>query len=338
MNKKFPQNFFKGEEAVLDFLKPGALGPTPVVELPSSLNPFRRDGVRIFVKLMQFVPLFNIKSLPSYAMLSAVPKEKLGKIKNLVEYSSGNTVLSLAVLSRHFGIPNMHAIITSDVPEHKKRLLRLVGANILVSHGPPSPDVFANVGGVYEAKMLGQKSSWHNLQQYTNPANQKASGEYIGRELFEQFDGKLGIFMASIGTAGTIAGAGAYLRDKIPNVRILGTAIKKGSSIPGPRGEENIRKLAFRWDKVAHEVVAMRAKESFKSSLDLIRLGIFAGPSTGMQLAALLKKLGEYKKTGRLKSLRDKNGEVTACFLACDTMYPYIDEYFLSCRHGFFRR
>ena len=119
-NKK--DKLFEGEGAVASYLAPGSMGSTPLVELPRDLNPFKRDKVRIFIKLMQFVPLSNIKSLPSFMMLNSLSKQKRKKIKNLVEYSSGNTVLSLTVLSKHFGIPNMHAIITPDVPEHKKRL------------------------------------------------------------------------------------------------------------------------------------------------------------------------------------------------------------------------
>lgn len=146
-DKKSKNQVFEGDGAVFNFLTPGSLGMTPLIELPAPLNKFKSDGVKIFVKMMQFVPLGNIKSMPSWQMLSAMKKEDLNSTKNLVEYSSGNTVLSLSILSKHFGIPNLHAIITPDVPEHKKRLLKLVGANLLISHGPKSPDVHSNKGG-----------------------------------------------------------------------------------------------------------------------------------------------------------------------------------------------
>ena len=115
--QKSGKKVFEGKDAMMDFLTPGALGMTPVVELPPSINKYAKDGVRIFVKLMQFVPLGNIKSMPSWEMLSGMTKDEIKDTKHLVEYSSGNTVLSLAILSRHFGIPNLHAIITPDVPE-----------------------------------------------------------------------------------------------------------------------------------------------------------------------------------------------------------------------------
>jgi cysteine synthase len=329
LNKNKNKNkVFTGEDAIFSYLTPGSMGCTPLVELPSNLNPFIKDKVRIFVKLAQSVPLSNIKSLPSFTMLSAIPKKDILNIQNLVEYSSGNTVLSLTILSKYFGIPNMHAIITPDVPEHKKRLLRLVGANLLISNGPPSPGVFDDTGGIYDAKILGQKKNWHNLNQYVNQDNPVASLEYIGKEIWQQLGDKVSIFTASIGTAGTIVGASKYLKNKIPKLFILGASIKKGFSIPGPRGELAINKLGIEWKGIVDKVLAIPTKPAFLKSLEMIRLGLFVGPSTGMQLSALLDTLKEHKKKGTLKNLRNKDGEIVCTIIACDTMFPYIDDYF----------
>jgi len=313
---------------VTEFLTPGALGMTPVVELPPTLNKFAKDGVRIFVKLMQFVPLGNIKSMPSWQMLNSMDKKVLASTKHLVEYSSGNTVLSLAILSRHFGIPNLHAIITPDVPEHKKRLLKLVGADLLISHGPRSPDVHSNKGGVYEAKQLGKKKGWHNLNQYINPGNAFASEEYVAKELWSQLGDNLTIFASTIGTAGTIYGSGCYLKSKNKDIYIAGSSIKKGSSIPGPRVDEAILKLGIPWYDIVDTVIPIDAVSAYERSLALIRLGLFVGPSTGMQLAMIEKMLKDMKKNKTLNKYRNKNKEVVIAFVACDMMHPYIDDYF----------
>lgn len=335
-NKKINKKVYEGENAIKSFLLPKNFGLTSIVELPSSLNPFKKDKVRIFVKLVHSAPLGNIKSLPSYVMLNNIKKKERSEIKNLVEYSSGNTALSLTILAQYFGIPKMHAIITSDVPEHKKRLLQLVGTNLLISHGPSCPDVFANFGGVYDAKRLGKKAGWYNLNQYINPGNIESSMEYIGKELWYQFGNKLSVFISTIGTAGTIVGAGGYLKKKKPNIKIIGTPIKKGSSIPGPRGEVAIHRLGIKWEKIVDEVVPIDSKSAFEKSLELIRLGLFVGPSTGMQLAAILDKLKEYKKKNKLKELKNADGEIVCCFLACDSMVPYVDDYFLNLPKNFF--
>ena len=329
---------FEGEKALMDFLTPGSLGMTPVVELPSSVNKFAKDGVKIFVKLMQFVPLGNIKSMPSWQMLHSMTNEELKDTKHLVEYSSGNTVLSLAILSRHFGIPNMHAIITPDVPEHKKRLLKLVGADLMISHGPRSPDVHSNKGGVHEAKILGKKKGWHNLNQYTNPGNAGASEEYVAKELWAQIGDQMTIFGSTIGTAGTIYGAGTYLKSKNKDLYVAGTSIKKGSSIPGPRVDEAILKLGIPWYDIVDQVIPIDALSAYEKSLELIRLGLFVGPSTGMQLAMIEKMLGEMKKNKTLGKHRNKNKEVVVAFVACDMMYPYIDDYFSILPKKFFKQ
>jgi len=319
---------FEGDSALMDFLTPRSLGMTPIVELPSSLNKFKKDKVRIFVKLMQFVPLGNIKSMPSWQMLSTIPKDILHSTKHLVEYSSGNTVLSLAILSRYFGIPNLHAIITPDVPEHKKRLLKLVGADLLISHGAKSPDVHSNKGGVYEAKQLGKKKGWHNLNQYTNPGNAGASEEYIAKELWSQLGDQMSIFVSTIGTAGTIYGTGTYLKSKNKDIYVVGTSIEKGSSIPGPRVDEAILKLGIPWYDIVDKVIPIGALPSYEKSLALIRAGLFVGPSTGMQLAMIEKMIGDMKKNKTLNKYRNKNKEIVIAFVACDMMYPYIDDYF----------
>ncbi|MFA6251121.1 MAG: pyridoxal-phosphate dependent enzyme [Candidatus Paceibacterota bacterium] len=319
---------FEGEHAVFDFLNPEALNMTPIIELPDSLNNFKKDKVRIFIKLVNSSPLLNIKYFTAWQMLSGIPKDKRGSIKNLVEFSSGNTVFSLAILSKYFGIQNMHAIITPDVLEHKKKLLKLAGADILISDGPRCPDVSSQTGGVYQAKILGDKNGWYNLNQYTNKNSQIASETYIGKELWVQLGNKLSIFVSTIGTAGTIFGAGKYLKGKNKNLFICGATIKRGSSIPGPRGEEAINKLSFPWSFFVNKTIPVDQDSAYLESLKLIRTGLLVGPSTGMQLAMINKLIPILKKNKTLNKYKNKKGEILVTFLACDTMFPYVDDYF----------
>lgn len=328
MKTKPNKKVFEGENAIFNFLNPTSMGYSPLVELPERLNTYKKDKVRIFIKLLQFVPLCNIKSLPAWQMLSGLNEEQRNSTKHLVEYSSGNTVFSLTILSKHFGIPNMHAIITPDVPEHKKKLLKLVGTDLFISDGPRSPDVFANEGGVYEAKKLGEKDGWLNMNQYINPQSPLASELYIGKEIWEQLEGKITIFASSIGTSGTIYGAGSFLKKKNKDIFVVGASIKRGSSIPGPRGEDAIPKLGFPWPKVVDKTIPIDQETAFGKSLELIREGLLVGPSTGMQFGMVEKLLSELKEKKELNKYRNKNGEIVITFLSCDTMFPYVDDYF----------
>ena len=322
------KNIFKGEKGIYNYLTPGTMGPTPVVELPSRLNPFLKDDVHIFIKLSQSVPLSNIKSIPSWYMLKGIPKDELKKIKNLVEYSSGNTAVSLGVLAHHFGIPNVHVIITPDVPKNKQNLLKLLGIDVIISDGPACPDVRAQEGGIWDATQMGRAPSWKNLNQYVNLDNPKASGEIIGTELWKQFGGKISILFASLGTGGTVLGIATYLKKKIKNLYVVATSIKHGSSIPGPRSEDATKKLGFPWGKVVDLELPIAEKPAFSMSLKLVREGIFVGPSTGMQLAGILEIVGKIKKEKKLSDFRDKRGDVNIVLVACDTMFPYIEDYF----------
>lgn len=319
---------FEGDSAIFDFLNPKSLGMTPLIELPESINRFKKDKVRIFIKLAQFVPLINIKSLSSWQMLSDISEKDIKSTKHLVEYSSGNTVFSLTILSKHFGIPNMHAIITPDVPDHKKKLLKLVGAELLISDGPRSPDVSSQVGGVYEAKVLGERKGWLNMNQYINKNNPLAGELYIGKELWSQLGNRMTIFISSIGTAGTIFGVGKFLKNKNKNILVGGASIKRGSSIPGPRGEDSIEKLGFPWASVVDKTMPVNQESAFEQSLNLIRLGLLVGPSTGMQLAMINKMVASMKKDKTLGKYRNKEGDVVITFIAADTMFPYVDDYF----------
>ncbi len=337
-NNKNYKKVFKGENAIKDFLDPFSYNMTPIIELSSNLNPYKKNKVRIFIKLMQVVPLYNIKSFPAWSMLSGIEKKELKNINHLVEYSSGNTVLSLSVLAKYFNIPNVHAIITPDVPEYKKRLLKLTGTELFISHGPSCPDPTSLVGGVYEAKIMGDKNGWHNMNQYENSQVLKASSEYIGKELIEQLGKKMTIFASTIGTSGTIYGAGSYLKKKNKKILVAGAVIKKGSSVPGPRGEEAIPLLSFSWNKVVDIVIPIDTISAYKSSLDLIRSGIFVGPSTGMLFSMVLKMIKQMKKDKSLKKYRNKDGEVVIVFISGDTMYPYIDDYFKNLPKKYFKK
>lgn len=326
MTNNNTHHIFTGTNALFDYLTPGSCGPLPLVELPQSLNPFMKDKVRIFVKLMNQLPLTNIKSIPSWNMLDSLSEQN--KPRHLVEYSSGNTALSLTILAQYFGIATTHALIAPDVPTHKQNLLRLVGTYLTITDGPASPGVHDTSGGIWNATQLGKKKGWHNFNQYTNPHNPEASARYIAAEIWNQLGNQLSVFVSSIGTSGTLYGISTFLKRKKPSTCIIGTSIKTGSSIPGPRGEVAVKKLAFPWRESIDHEIPISTKPAYALALKLIRLGLFVGPSTGMQLAAIHNYINSCKKQNTLESLRNDQGDIVIVFLACDSMYPYIDEFF----------
>ncbi|KAG8924723.1 hypothetical protein FRC02_010219 [Tulasnella sp. 418] len=123
-------NVFSGPNSLLDYYNPDKNPPTPLVEIPN--HPFKSRGVRIYAKLMCSLPATNIKSLPALNML--LHAKETGKLnpntKEIIEYSSGNTVISLAILGHIMGIPNVRAMISNKTTDEKIKLLRFFGLDL----------------------------------------------------------------------------------------------------------------------------------------------------------------------------------------------------------------
>lgn len=314
---------FEGSNSIKDFLNPENSPPLPLVELPGSLNPFSEFGVRIFAKLMFLLPLLNIKCLPALNMLlEAEAAGKLNDIDTIVESSSGNTVFSLTVLARIFGIPHVAALVPWDIAPGKLDLLRLIGVDPRLQRETPE-----GPNGIDLAHEYGRDHGNFNPGQYHNDANPAAYEKWVAPEIWNQAQGKLSLFAAGLGTTGTLVGVSRYLRRKSPVPTIVGAVCAPGSAVPGVRSESRLRPIGFDWQNAIDAAVEVETRESFRKSLDLFRAGIMAGPSSGFALAGLLRFVEMRAKRGTLDRLRNSDGDVYAVFICGDTPFPYLDKY-----------
>ena len=308
-------NAWSGPDALREFLMPGS-SMTPMVELPLSLNPFAKKGVRIFAKLLYFLPLLNVKSLMAVTMLKEAEREgALKDVHTIVENSSGNTGFSLGILAKYFGVENVTAIVPYDIAPGKREMLRLAGVKV--------DEV--KQGGIARARELGRQKGFLNLGQYEDDANPKAHETVTAPEIWEQTQGDITLFCAGLGTTGTALGAKRYFKKK-GNVDVLGVILEKDSAVPGVRTRKGLEDISFDWKKEIDFCVEIKTKESYKKSLELCQAGLLAGPSSGFALAGLLKFLGEQDKAS-LQDMRNSHGEVTAVFICADTPMPYLDKY-----------
>ncbi len=307
-----------------DFLDPRST-VTPLIELPGSLNPLAKDNIRIFAKRMDLLPLGNVKSLPAFHMLKAA---QLDGIHTLIENSSGNTVASLAILGRLFGVPQTKALVSNEVSRGKLALLRLFGVEVIVKDEPICPDPNDPESGIYQAKRMGLTEGWFNPSQYENEANPTAHYVSTGPQLWEQLEGTLTIFCAGLGTTGTLVGTGSYLKEQSPSVLTVGVVRSPNNQVPGVRTENLLRETAFDWREVADAVELIGTRDAYLQSLKLCREGLLVGPSSGFALAGLLQFLFKQQENGGLDALRNGNGDVVAVFICCDSPFPYLDEYF----------
>ena len=322
-------NVFSGANAVGDFLNPDSNPYIPLVELPERLNPFTKDRVRIFAKLMNMVPLMNVKSLPALNMLlEAKEAGRLDGVHSLIENSSGNTVFSLATIARLFGIEHTKAIVSHEVTWGKLQLLQLLGTEIMVNEEPICPDPSDKTSGIHKAKKIGKRKGWYNPGQYDNEANPRAHEKWTGAQIWEQTEEKITVFCAGLGTTGTMFGAGGYLKGRSTNLATVGVARLPNNPVPGVRTPNLLREITFDWKGVTDYIEEVGTKESFEKSLELCRAGIMAGASSGFALAGLLNFLSKLKENGELDKLRNSDGEIVAVFICPDSPLPYLNEYF----------
>lgn len=322
MNK----NIFVGQDAIKNYLDPSN-HLTPLVEIPKSINPFYDNGVRIYAKLLQNLPLANVKSIPAYTMLDNLQSDsKLDNIDTLIESSSGNTALSLATTARQFGINKTIALVSSEVSPGKLKLLRLFGVDIIINKEPICPDPNDKTSGIHKAKELAKKNGWLNPSQYSNSSNPEAHQKITAPQIYDQLNGDLQIFATGLGTAGTMVGCATYFKSKNKNIQTVGVVRTPNNPVPGVRTKNLLNMSNFSWQDYTDSIQEADTFSSYKYSLQLTRLGILAGPSSGLNLAGLIKYLTA--NIDQLDNYRNKDGIINCVFICCDTPLAYVDEYF----------
>lgn len=333
----FKNSVFAGPEGLHNYLCPENYAPSPMVELPSDLNPFAAEGVRLMAKVVPLVPLMNIKSIPAYSMLAeAAARGDLNEVANVIESSSSNTVLSLSVVARLFGIDRTCAIVDHSIAPGLMRMLRLFGIEIF-PHPAPGHELFGVLAPRSDrATRCGSQPGWFNPGQYSNKDNPAGFERYLAPEIWNQTDGKISILSCALGTCGTMVGVSRGLRSKNPDIKVVACCPAKGEAVPGPREKSLLHDVTFDWHDVANAKMELGAQDSFKASIKLLRRGLMAGPSSGMNYAGALQYISELKAAGELDSLRNEDGEIVCAFLCCDSPLPHVDEYFDALGDEFF--
>ncbi|KAL1844009.1 hypothetical protein VTJ49DRAFT_6413 [Mycothermus thermophilus] len=320
-------NVYQGPNSVADFFDPDKTPPLPLVEIPDRLNPFRKDGVRIYAKLLTHLPAQNVKSLPALNMLRGLPE---ARDKTIVEASSGSTVLSLGIIARVlWGNEDVNAYVTNKKSPESLGLLRFFGITPHLYGGLAQQEPTDPTGIMCRLRRLAKKREDIVYPgQYDNENNWKAHEKWTGPQVLRQLP-EINLFCATVGTGGCLTGTAMYFKAQKPSVRTLGVFNVFGDPTPGPRHYENFNSCGFPWAETVDAFVDVPSVESFRMSMRLSREGIIAGPSSGQALKGLLDYLGRLKEIGDLESLRDsETGEVSCVFTCSDLPYQYLAMYF----------
>src|SRR5437588_10262560 len=207
------------------------IGNTPLVEL-KSFSP--RPGVQIFAKLEGANPSGSIKDRIAKKMIEeAEASGKLTKDSILLEPTSGNTGIALAMITRVKGYP-FTAIMPDNVTQERRQMLELYGADIIYSDG-----ALGSNGAVKLAQELASKDDRYvMLYQYGNEANPRAHYEGTAVEIIKDLP-DLVVFVAGLGTGGTLTGNGRRLREHNPLIKIVAAEPLQGDGVQGLRSLED---------------------------------------------------------------------------------------------------
>ena len=262
--------------------------PTPMVRLSERFND--SPAFDIYVKLERNNPFGSIKDRTALYLLNGTRLEE-GQV--LTEPTAGNTGIALAALANARGTP-IELALPDGTPEEKKALLRFLGAELLEVEDELCP-LFPTEGARGVVKSLVESEAFNGRyvspNQYENELNVEAHYRTTGPEIWNQTGGRIDYFFAAFGTCGTITGVGRYLKERNPDVKIIGiepaarhhklSGIKKISNLPK---EHQPSILDY---SLIDDIIAVEDHEAFEAGIEVARTeGLMVGPTTGALLHA----------------------------------------------------
>ena len=261
------------------------VGNTPLVEL-RNLTP--KPSVRLYAKLEGENPTGSIKDRVAKAMIEAA--EAAGELepgRELLEPTSGNTGISLALIAKLKGYP-LTCVLPENATEERRLLLRLFGATIVESPGAEGSN-----GAVRLALELAAKDPRYFMPfQYANPANPRAHYEGTGAEIVEALD-RVDVLVAGLGTGGTLMGAGERLRESFPDIVVAAAEPLPGDAVMGLRSlEDGYVPPILDVSKLDRKVLVSNEESVTAVRALLDQEGIFAGVSGGA-VVHVARKLAE---------------------------------------------
>jgi cysteine synthase len=275
----------------------GLIGDTPLVEL-------RPEGeVRLFAKLEGQNPTGSIKDRIAKAMIEAA--EAAGELepgRELLEPTSGNTGISLALVAKLKGYP-LTCVMPENATEERKRLLTLFGAKIVFSPGEEGSN-----GAVQLALQLAERDSGYFMPfQYANEANPRAHYDGTGAEIAEALD-RVDVVVAGLGTGGTLMGVGDRLRESFPDVVVAAAEPLPGDPVMGLRSlDEGYVPPILDVAKLDRKVLVSNEESVAAVRRLLDEEGIFAGVSSGA-VAHVARKLAREREDGVVVSILADGG------------------------------
>ncbi|MCM1087107.1 MAG: cysteine synthase A [Muribaculaceae bacterium] len=268
------------------------IGGTPILKLNRYSQKAGIEGAAILAKLEYLNPAGSVKDRIALAMIEDA--EKAGKLKpgaTIIEPTSGNTGIGLAAVAAAKGYK---AILTlpDTMSVERRNLLKAYGAELVLTEGAKGMK-----GAIAKAEELNQEIEGSIiLGQFVNPANPAVHKATTGPEIWKQTDGKVDIFVAGVGTGGTVTGVGEYLKEQNPNIKVV--AVEPATSpvlSKGTPGAHKIQGIGAGFvpevlnTKIYDEVITIENEDAFaEGKAFALAEGILVGISSGAALKAAL--------------------------------------------------
>lgn len=262
------------------------VGNTPIVEL-NRLH--KNPGVQLYGKLEGHNPGGSVKDRPAYGMIKgAIERGELKPGMRLIEATSGNTGIALAMIARLYGV-EIDLVMPASSTKERIQTMQAFGARVILTETMESARDFA------EEQVT--KGGYLLLNQFANPDNYMAHYYSTGPEIWRDTNGQVTHFVSSMGTTGTIMGTSRYLKEQNPAVQIIGCQPTDGSSIPGIRKwpVEYLPKI-FDPQRV-DRIIEVSQDDAVQTTRRLAKVeGVFAGMSSGGSVYAALKLIEELEQ------------------------------------------
>ena len=271
-------------KSIIDFV-----GNTPLVE---AQHIFKKEGVTLLLKLEGNNPGGSVKDRAAYNMISQALKRNNIKIGDtLVEATSGNTGIALALMAKVLGV-NMVLVLPENSTIERIKTMRAYGAEVILT-----PAALGIEGSRDYALDLKYKKGYFRLNQFDNTDNSKAHYKTTGPEIWRDTDGEVTHFIAAMGTTGTIMGVSDFLKQQNKNIKIIGAQPKEGAKIPGIRKwPQEYLPAIYNATKV-DQVIEVSEEEAKAMTQRLAsEEGIFAGMSSGGSVLAAIKVAEKLEK------------------------------------------
>lgn len=258
------------------------IGNTPLVELK---HVFQKENITIYGKLEGQNPGGSVKDRAAYGMIKgALDRGELKEGVKLIEATSGNTGIALAMIASLFGIEIELVMPETATPERVKTM-KAYGATVTLTSAAGSMEYARDY-----AEEQVQKGGYVMLNQFANPDNYGMHYKTTGPEIWRDTAGKITHFVSSMGTTGTIMGVSRYLKEQNQEVQIVGVQPTEGSRIPGIRRwqKEYLPKI-FEEDRVDQTIDVSQEEATTMARRLAKEEGVFAGMSSGGAVTAATK-------------------------------------------------